>query len=60
MLYISNVLQRQTKELLPLYYVDLEANNNNKDVFNIKHINYTIVKDELPYTKREVVQCKRC
>lgn len=57
---VTNVLHRQTKQPLALFYIDLEPSPNNKDIFNVKHINHTIVTFESPYTKREVVQCKRC
>lgn len=57
---VTNALHRQTKEPLPLYYVNLEPKPNNKDVYNIKHLINMIVKVEAPYKKKEVVQCKRC
>lgn len=57
---IVNVLHRLTKEKLPIYFVDLEPQANNKDVFNLKFINHVKVKIEPPYKKKEVLQCKRC
>lgn len=56
---IVNVLHRATKEKLPLYFVDLEPHANNKDIFNIKHINYVKVTIEAPYKKKEILQCRR-
>jgi hypothetical protein len=57
---ITNVMHRATKEPLALFFIDLEPNTNNKDIFSITHLLHCIVKFEAPYKKREVVQCKRC
>ena len=57
---IVNVRHRTTKEALPLFYIDLEPNHNNKEIYKIKTINYTKVSFEAPYKKKEVLQCKRC
>lgn len=57
---IVNARHRVTKEPLPLFYVDLEPSHNNKNIFEIKHLNHTIVTFEPPYIKKEIVQCKRC
>lgn len=57
---ISNVLHRDTKHPLPLFFIDLEPAPNNKTIFDVKHLNNTIVTFETPYKKREIVQCKRC
>lgn len=57
---ITNVLHRQTKEPLALFFVDLEPCPNNKDIFSIKRLANMVVTFEAPYVKREVVQCKRC
>ncbi|KAJ2938493.1 hypothetical protein O0L34_g12987 [Tuta absoluta] len=57
---VVNARHRKTKEPLPLFYVDLEPKENNKEIFNIKRLNYTVVSFEAPYKKKEVLQCKRC
>lgn len=57
---ITNARHRVTKGPLPLFYIDLEPNSNNKKIFDVKHLNRSIVTFEAPYTKKEVVQCKRC
>lgn len=57
---VTNALHRQTKQPLPLYYVNLEPNANNKDAYKIKHIGNLIVTVEAPYKKQEIIQCKRC
>lgn len=57
---IVKVLHRATKEALPLFYVDLEPKNNNKDIFKIKQIDHMKITFEPPHKKKEVLQCKRC
>lgn len=57
---IVNARHRSTKEPLPLFYVDLEPKMNNKDIFQVKRLNYTVVSFEAPYKKKEILQCKRC
>lgn len=57
---VTNVLHRNTKKPLPLFFVDLEPQNNNKDVFKLKVLNYTRIRVEEPYKQFEIVQCKRC
>lgn len=57
---IVNARHRLTKEPLPLFYIDLEPNPNNKKIFEVKQLLRMIVTFEAPYVKKEVVQCKRC
>lgn len=57
---ITNARHRQTKEPLPIFYIDLEPKPNNKKIFDVKHLNRTIITFEAPYVKKEIVQCKRC
>lgn len=57
---ITNVLHKTTKLKLPIFFVDLEPSELNKDIFHINHILHTKVKIEEPYKKRELVQCLNC
>lgn len=57
---ITNVLHKTTKLKLPIFFVDLEPSELNKDIFHINHILYTKVKIEEPYKKRDLVQCLNC
>ena len=57
---ITNVIHKNTKSPLPLYYVDLEPKHNNKEIFNIKQINRVKITFEAPYKKLDILQCKRC
>jgi hypothetical protein len=45
---VTNVLHRINKKPLSLFFVDLEPNINNKDVFKIDHLYYTKIKIEEP------------
>ncbi|CAH1642574.1 unnamed protein product [Spodoptera littoralis] len=58
--HITNVRHKSTKHPLPLFYVDLEPKQNNKEIFKINKINYVKVSFEAPYKKLNILQCKRC
>ncbi|KAL4136344.1 hypothetical protein QTP88_007892 [Uroleucon formosanum] len=57
---ITNVLQHITKRPLPLFFIDLEQADNNKEVFKIEFLCYSKIKIEEPRVKRHIVQCLRC
>jgi hypothetical protein len=57
---ITNVLQYNTKRPLPLFFIDLEQADNNKEVFKIEFLCYSKIKIEEPRVKRHIVQCLRC
>ncbi|CAB3252036.1 unnamed protein product [Arctia plantaginis] len=58
--HITNVQHKNTKQPLPLFYVDLEPKHNNKEIFKINRVNYVKVSFEAPYKKLDILQCKRC
>ena len=55
-----NVKQRQTKEPLNLFFVDLEPAENNKDIYKIRQVLNSIVQIEPPKKSKNIVQCLRC
>lgn len=57
---ITNVRSRITKEPLSMFFVDLNPNPNNKTIFDVKTINYAIVKVEPPARSTDIIQCYRC
>jgi Associated with zinc fingers len=57
---ITCVRQRQSRELLPLHFVDLEKGPNNKEIFCLKKIAYFKVKIEEPHHRDDIPQCHRC
>jgi len=57
---IANITHHQTKIPLSMFYIDLEPNHNNKDIFEIQYLLNARISFEPPLKKREIVQCKRC
>jgi hypothetical protein len=57
---ISNIRQRIRKNPLSLFFVDLKQKPNNKEIYNINRLMNSVIKFEPPFTKKEIVQCKRC
>lgn len=45
---------------LPLFFVELEPRENNKDIYNIKLLCHQVIKIEPPRKNKEVPQCKNC
>ena len=54
-----NVRQRQTKEQLNLFFVDLEPADNN-DIYKIRQVLNSIVQIEPPKINKNIVHCLRC
>lgn len=57
---VTNIKHYQTKNALPMFFVDLEPDPSNKDIFNIKSLLHTIIKVEEPHKRREIPQCLNC
>ena len=57
---INNINKYDTKQPLPLFLVELEPRNNNKDIYDITKLLNTIVKVEPPRHKKDIPQCIRC
>lgn len=57
---VSNVLHKQTKTPMPLFFVDLEPSPLNTDIFKIDRLLYTKIKIEEPHRHREIIQCQNC
>jgi hypothetical protein len=57
---IVNIRHRLTKDPLPLFFVDLEPNKNNKDIYDIQFLYNLKIRVEPPRTRRDIVQCTRC
>ena len=58
--HITNVLHKSTKINLPIFFVDLEPLELNKDIFHVNHILHIKIKIEEPYKRRDIVQCLNC
>lgn len=57
---ITNILEARTKKPLPLFFIELQQKENNKDIYKIKSLSNTIITFEQPYKKRDIAQCTRC
>lgn len=57
---VRNVVSRKTKEPLPMFFVDLDPCENNKDVYDIRSIENAVVSIEPPKRFDDLVQCFRC
>lgn len=58
--HISNIRHRVTKCPLPLFYIDLEKNTNNREIYDVVRFMHSVVVFEPPNKSREIVQCKNC
>jgi len=56
---VTNILKSQSKERLPLFFVDLNPSPNNQDIYKINNICFTKVKFEAPHIRRDLVQCQQ-
>lgn len=57
---IRNAKSRVTKEPLSMFFVDLDPDVNNKDIYDIKSIDNAIITIEPPIRSNDLVQCHRC
>ncbi|KAL7723187.1 hypothetical protein ACLKA6_005666 [Drosophila palustris] len=57
---LTNVLDKKNNRKLNLFFVELESNKNNKDVFEITRLLNQVVKVEPPRAKPVLPQCHRC
>lgn len=51
---INNIVKYDTKQ--PLFAIELELNNNNKNIYSIEKLLQTLIKFEPPRPKREIPQ----
>jgi hypothetical protein len=56
---VTNVLSRE-KANLPLFFVDLEPDVGNANIFKLNSMLYSKISVEEPRQSRQVAQCKRC
>jgi len=57
---VSNVLQKTTKNKLPIFFVDLEPAEINNDIFGVTSLLHTKMKIEEPHKRKDVIQCHNC
>jgi hypothetical protein len=57
---ITNIKHRLSKEPLSLFFVDLELQKNNKEIFNQNFLYRTKITAERPRKNNTIIQCMRC
>lgn len=57
---VFNVKSRVTKQPLSMFFIDLEPRKNNKEIYELKHLNNANIKVEPPRQTSDMVQCYRC
>lgn len=57
---VLNIRHRLTKAPLPLYFVDLEPRDNNKNIYDLQFLCNMKITVEAPRKKTTIVQCARC
>ena len=49
-----------TKQLLPMFFVDLKPSVKNSDIYKLNRLYHAVIKVEPPKPRRTVIQCSRC
>lgn len=57
---IWNIKHFKTKQPLPMFFIDLQPDVNNKKIYDIENLLFYKVKFEPPRQKRDIPQCARC
>lgn len=57
---LINIRHRVSKDPLPMFFVDLEPQPNNKEIYKVEFIQNTKVRIEAPRIKNNIIQCTRC
>ena len=57
---ITNIRHRVSKEPLPMFFVDLEPQVNNKEIYKLEFLQNTKIRVEAPRIKNSIIQCTRC
>lgn len=57
---IFNIKKRGTNEPMPLFFIEIKPQTNNKDIYEIKTLLNCVIKFEPPHKKRETPQCAKC
>jgi len=57
---VTNVIHKIAKVKLPIFFIDLEPAEINKEIFNLTSLVHTRVKLEEPHIRKDIVQCLNC
>jgi hypothetical protein len=57
---VTNIKKRQSNDSLPHFFIDLNPEIKNPDIFKLETLHYSKIKIEEPHTRRDLPQCHRC
>lgn len=57
---IWNIQNRKTKQALPMWNIELEPKDNNKDIYNVKSLLHCRIIFEAPRPNKNIPQCTKC
>lgn len=57
---ILNIKNKHNNEPMPIFFIDLEPSENNKDIYDVRAIDNKHVLFEPPRKNTEIAQCTRC
>lgn len=57
---VRNIKSRKNNEPLPMFFVDIDPKQNNKDIFELRSFENAVIKVEQPRKIEDIVQCYRC
>lgn len=57
---MANIRHHQTKDSLPLFFVDLESADNNRAIYDLRSLPNQRIKVESPRPRKDVIQCQHC
>lgn len=57
---VVNVLQWQTKKPMPLFFIDLEPDEKNSEIFKLSPICHTKIKIKELRPRNHIIQCRHC
>lgn len=57
---VRNIVSRVTKQPLPMFFVDVDPKENNKEIYDICALDNAIITIEPPKKFDDIVQCHRC
>lgn len=59
-LNVWNIQNSKTKQALPMWNIELESRENNKDIYGVKYLLHCRILFEAPRPKRAIPQCTNC
>lgn len=57
---VTNIIHKTTKVKLPIFFIDLDPAEINKEIFNLTSLLHTRVRIEEPHKRKDIVQCLNC